>query len=372
MPTSRLLLLALVAAGCTSSGRSASGPGGAPTHAASDERVRVMGRHVVEDDGAVAFGAAGVTFFVRFDGTGLSARIDDEFRDSTGYNWFTVVVDGGRPVRFRTRPGQRDYRLAEGLAPGEHTLALSKATEGQNGHDRLVSFSGADLLPAAPLPERRIEFIGDSITAGYGVDPTPVACGEGTWFDPTHAWFAYGPRLARRLGAQWALSAVSGMGMHRNWNSLSPTMPDVYDGVYMEYTETVTPWDFAGYRPDLVVVALGTNDFSEGDGEEPRESLDGEAFVGDYARFLASVRERYPDAPFLLVDSPVFEGEQKERLAGYLREVAERRAAEGDSRVSTFTYAGRYVDGCDGHPGMDGQARMADELEPVVRELLGE
>lgn len=337
---------------------------------AADPRIRVMGRHRVTDDGAVDFGAAGVTFGVRFRGTRLEARLDDAFRDG-GHNWFTVVVDDGEPVRFRTRPGQHVYTLASGLADGEHTLWLSKATEGQNGPNRLVAVEGAEILPAAPLPERRIEFVGDSITAGYGVDAAPVACGAGTWYDPTHAWQAYGPRLARRLGAQWMLSAVSGMGMHRNWNSLSPVMPDVYDGLYLEYATDNPAWDPARYRPDLVVVALGTNDFSAGGGETPRPALDGEAFVADYVGFLERVRRQYPEPPILLLNSPVFEGEQRDRLAGYLREIAARRAEAGDAAVSTFSYAGRYVDGCDGHPGMAGQRAMADELEPVLRSLTG-
>ena len=351
------------------------GPEAGEAVPASDGRIRVMGRHLVEDDGAVAFGASGVTFAVRFRGRRLAVRLDVDARDETGYDWFTVVVDGGAPTRFRTRPGQADYVLAEGLAPGEHTLVLSKATEGQNGHDRLVSVSAAEVLPAAPLPDRRIEFIGDSITAGFGADPEPVSCGAGTWFDPTHAWLAYGPRLARRLDAQWMLSAVSGMGMHRNWNSSAPTMPDVYDGVFMEYATDNPPWDFERYRPDLVVVALGTNDFSNGDGEAPRPDLDGAAFVDDYVRFLDHVRQRYPSAPVLLLNSPVFEGEPKERLASYLHEVVARRAADGDGDgdgdVTTFTFAGRYVAGCGGHPGGDEHARMADELEPVVRALTG-
>ena len=94
-------------------------------------------------------------------------------------------------------------------------------------------------------------------------------------------------------------------------------------------------------------------------------------FVDAYARFLAHVRDQYPDVPMLLVNSPVFEGEQKAQLAGYLDAVAARRAAEGDTAVSTFTYTGRYVTGCDGHPGLGDHAAMADELEPTVRALTG-
>ena len=367
--SSRLAVLALVAAsGCATSVPSPPDP---MTVVARDPRVQVMGRHVAEAGGAVAFGASGVTFVVRFRGDRLAARLEDEFRGGTDYNWFTVVVDGGEPVRFRTRPGQDTYVLAEGLSSGEHTAWLSKATEGQNGHNRLVSVTADAILPADALPARRIEFIGDSITSGFGADPEPVACGAGTWFDPTHAWVAYGPRLARRLDAQWMLTSVSGMGMHRNWNSLAPVMPDVYDDVFVEYNADVTPWALDQYRPDVVIVALGTNDFSDGDGESSRVALDGAAFVGDYSKFLGRVRDRYPAAPILLLNSPVLEGEPRDRLARYLRAVVARRAGDGDDAVSTVSFGGRYVAGCSGHPGLGEHAAMADELEPVVRALTG-
>ena len=337
----------------------------ARTYPAGDERIRVMGRHVVDRTGAIRFGASGGTFFMRFRGPRLDVELEDEFRDSTSYNWFTVVVDGGTVSRFRTRPGQQRYTLATDLGPGPHSLALSKATEGQNGHNRLVFVRAEALLVPAPLPERKIEFIGNSITSGYGADARNVACGAGT-----HAWLAYGPRLARRLNAQWMLSSVSGMGMHRNWNAPGPTMPDVYGGVYMEYTDAVVPWDFGRYRPDLVVIALGTNDFSEGDGEEPRPALDGTAFVRDYTRFVRTVRKKYPEAQLLLLDSPVLESEERKRLVSYLQQVVENRKAAGDSALATFTFDGQYTAGCEGHPDRHEQAQMADALEPVVRELM--
>ncbi|HET8654569.1 MAG TPA: GDSL-type esterase/lipase family protein [Longimicrobiaceae bacterium] len=330
-----------------------------------------MGRAVVDDSGAVSFGASGVTFYTKFRGTGMDADLRDEFRDSTGYNWFTVAVDGGEPTRFRTEPGKRWYSLADDLRPGVHTLALSKATEGQNGHNRLVALRTGELLQADPLPSRKIEFIGNSITAGYGDDARQVACGKGTWFDPSNAWLAYGPRLARRLHAQWMLSAVSGIGMVRNWNSLSPVMPDVYGGIYMEYADTLTSWDFGRYTPDLVLIALGTNDFSDGDGPTPRPALDGDAFVKEYTDFVAGVRGRYPDARILLVDSPMLDRARNDGLDAYLQEVVHNRRAAGDSAVTRFGYAGHYVSGCDGHPDLRQQSRMADELEPVVRATMG-
>jgi len=329
-----------------------------------------MGRHINEN-GAIKFAASGVTFYMKFQGSHLDVDLQDEFRDSTNYNWFTVIVDGGAPKRFRTRPGKEWYTLADSLQSGEHKLILSKATEGQNGHNKLIAIRTGKLLQPAPLPKRKIEFIGDSITCGYGADPRNVPCDKGNWFDPTHAWLAYGPRLARHFNAQWMLSSVSGIGMHRNWNSPGPTMPDVYGGVYMEYTDSITPWDFSRYTPDLVVIALGTNDFSEGDGKKPRPDLDGDAFVNDYTQFVGRVHKNYPDARILLLNSPMFGKSQREKLAGYLQRVIKNRKAAGDSTITRFAFDKKYDNGCDGHPDFKQQAIMAEQLEPRISSFMG-
>jgi len=343
---------------------------GLQTYPANDSHIRVMGRHIVDKDGSIKFAASGVTFYMKFRGTRLTADLEDEFRDSTNYNWFDVIVDGGQLHKFRTRMGKTHYILADSLNPGEHTLILSKATEGQNGHNTLVNIQTDQLLQAAPLPDRKIEFIGNSITCGFGDDTTLVRCGKGTWFDPTNSWVAYGPRLSRSLHAQWMLSSVSGIGMHRNWNSPGPVMPDVYSGVYMEYTKNPVPWDFSKYTPDLVVIALGTNDFSKGDGKEPRPALDGDAFVNDYTHFIGTVREKYPDAKFLLANSPMFGPDQMKQLNGYLQRIKENCEAKGDSSITIFSWDKTYNSGCDGHPYMNQQALMAEQLEPVVKNYM--
>ena len=344
---------------------------GLKTYPANDSHIQIMGRHLVDSHGAVKFAASGVTFYMKFRGTRLAADLDDEFRDSTSYNWFDVIVDGGHVREFRTRMGKTHYVLADSLKPGVHTLILCKATEGQNGHNRLVDVQTQQLLQAAPLPKRKIEYIGDSITCGFGDDTLQYSCSKGHWFDHTNAWYAYGPRLARSLHTQWMLSSVSGIGMHRNWNNPGPVMPDVYSGVYMEYTKHPVPWDFNKYTPDLVVIALGTNDFSKGDGKEPRPKLNGDAFVKDYTNFVATVRKKYPNAKFILANSPMFGPTEQNTLAGYLQRVIKNSEAAGDSAITSFRWNETYSSGCDGHPNMKQQGLMANELEPVVQKYMG-
>ena len=330
-----------------------------------------MGRHQVKETGAVTFGASGVTFYIRFKGSQLKAVMGDQLRGSSNYNWFTVKVDEREPIRFRTRQGKRTYTLADSLDPGAHRVVLSKATEGQNGWNSLIEFKAGELLKADSLPERKIEFIGNSITSGYGLDTQAIPCSVGTWFDQHHAWYAYGPLLARRLDAQWMLSSVSGIGMHRNWDSPEPVMPDVYQGIYMDYKDTTSQWHFDRYTPDLVVIALGTNDFSDGDGDQPRPELDGKAFVEQYTTFTSRVRRNYPRAEILLANSPLLNSAKNSKLSSYLERVIENRKDEGDNKLHLFRFRDRYPEGCDGHPGKQAHKVMTDSLEPHIRTIMG-
>lgn len=355
-------LLALLLISCSLS---------AESYEASDKRIEIMGRHQVQETGAVTFGASGVTFHIKFRGSRLEAVIGDEFRDSTSYNWFTVKVDDRTPSRFRTRKGKRIYALADSLEDETHTVVLSKATEGQNGRNSLVEVRTEELLQANSLSGRKIEFIGNSITSGYGLDSQAIPCSLGTWFDQHHAWYAYGPRIARRMDAQWMLSSVSGMGMYRNWNSPGPVMPDVYKGIYMSYSDTTSNWDFDLYTPDLVVIALGTNDFSDGDGDKPRPELNGDAFVNEYTAFTSQVRQNYPGAKILVMNSPGLDSTKNSELTTYLERVIRNLNNKGEDEIYLFTFHDRYLEGCDGHPGKKGHKVMADSLEPVISKIMG-
>jgi hypothetical protein len=119
------------------------------------------------------------------------------------------------------------------------------------------------------------------------------------------------------------------------------------------------------------VIGLGTNDFSDGGGPTPRPALDGDAFVRAYVGFVAALRERYPRARLLLVDSPMLDPVRKARQGEYLRRVVSERGAVGDTAISIFSFAGHYVAGCSAHPSLDEQRRMAEELEPAVRRAMG-
>ncbi len=299
-------------------------------------------------------------------GTGVLARvrgtrIDVRLKDA-GENRFAVMVDGKGPKLIKTGPGSLSYELATGLSDGEHDVEIYKRTEVDVG---VVQFLGF-VQPAVVTPPphvRTIEFIGDSITAGYGIDVAadfncPLAADE-------DAYSSYAAIAARRLKAAYALVAWSARGMLRNWSGeTKDTMPELWERTLGN--ESAHKWDFSTWTPDLVVVALGTNDYAMGDPGEP--------FGSKYAAFLGKVRSRYPAAWVLCATSPMLTGASRESLRTRVRGVVEGAKSKGDAKIAVVDFAEQINtdgNGCAGHPSSTTHRKMADQLVLSTHSTIG-
>lgn len=320
---------------------------------AAEPGIHWVGRHDASDPAAVRMSWSGVGLTFRFDGTGATVNMTDQGR------YFTVVVDGVvQPVLATTNVPQ-SYVVASGLPAGEHTVELYRRTEGTFGltvvHD--VQIEGELLAP--PPVTRRMEIVGDSISAGYGnegVSPCSFSAETENHFQ------TYGAIAARTVGAELHTVAWSGKGMVYNYgDDVNQPMPEIYARTLA--TEG-TSWSFE-WQPDVVAVNLGTNDFST-DGDPPQE-----LFVGTYVEFLGSLRAVYPDA-FLLVLQPSLFGAEDDMVQGYLLDVVAQVQAAGDPEIA---YADVNVDwigsGCDGHPTVATHEGMAGRLVEELQAHLG-
>src|SRR5690606_12094651 len=121
------------------------------------------------------------------------------------------------------------------------------------------------------------------------------------------------------------------------------------------------PDDDAGWQPQLVVIALGTNDFStalhEGEPWADRAALR-EDYVRTYAGFVRQLRARWPRADFVLWATEFFEGE----IASHARQVVETLRAEGDPRISFLPVSGLDMQACHWHPSAADHRRLRDAL----------
>jgi lysophospholipase L1-like esterase len=325
--------------------------------------IRYTGRIDFSDPRRPRFDWPAVTIEAAFEGGSITALLDD------GGNSYDVTIDGRTSV-LRTQPGQTRYLLAEGLGRGQHALRLVKRTETFYGTPQFLGLEldeGRELLPLPPAKARRIEFVGDSITAGYGVEGDSPTC----IFSPEteNAALTYAAQTAELLNAAYTIAAVSGVGVVRNYNSdgamSAGTMITYYGRTVANDPEE--DWDFGQWPPDAVVINLGTNDYST----TPHPA--GEVFLQGYTNLIFKVREKYPDTHIFAVAGPLMVGPAEDTIRSVVSQMNE---VLNDDRVHYVridnTLELSAVDfGCDWHPNVSGQAKIAAQLAPAIAEVMG-
>jgi lysophospholipase L1-like esterase len=327
------------------------------------------------------FSGAATYIQARFKGTGWTVELEDENRYGTEKNYYDAIVDDSEPVKITAARGQTSFPVASDLENTEHTVTLVKRTEANIGYSDFLGFTfTGEISSPPPRPSRRIEIIGDSISAGSGAEAVDgsAECQEGGWGQPYHnAYGSYGAVMARSLDAEYHVTAVSGIGLIRNYSSMydARPMPEVYDLMFLELTDSAA-WDPATWVPDAVVVALGTNDFSPGDSDRPKMGVT--EFTTAYVDFVTKLRGYYPDAEIFAVSSPMLgDGwpeptdksltDQKAALTA----VEEHFSSAGDTKVHKFFSTKLSGAGCGTHPDAQQHAYLGKELGDYVKSVTG-
>jgi lysophospholipase L1-like esterase len=340
--------------------------------AADDARVERVGRFVISERGALRFAWPATQLRLRFRGTALRAELEDApLQDETPDNdWLALELDGQPARKLRLARGRRSYQLARELPAGVHTLVLTKRTEAEVGTVTLHGLfeDGAARLLAAPARRRRrIEVIGDSISAGYGDEGTEPGCGFRA--SEEDASRSYAAVAARALGAELIVQAWSGKGVYRNHDARdAEVMPEIFTRVLP--ARRTSPRSDASFRPHVLVVHLGTNDFWAG-------PPDAQRFLAAYRQLLAALRARSPGAKQLLVLSPMLSDEYphpgaRPQLRAWLRTLRDEAVAEGhDVSLLEQQYQPGEALGCHAHPSLLSHARFGAELAAALRRALG-
>ena len=292
-------------------------------------------------------------------------------KQASGHNYIQYVLDGVYQTRIKiTGYAVQDIPFTA-ATEGTHTLEIYKVTEAQTGPIYIQKIIGQNLHAIAPSETPMIEFIGNSITCGAASDTSEVRCGQGVYHDQHNAYFAYGPRVARALDANYMLCSVSGIGIYRNWNSNGPTMPQVYNKTDLTFDST-QQWNFSMYTPAIVSIALGTNDLSHGDEITKRLPFDSAQFVTHYTDFIKFVKLKYPAARIALLSSPIIHGNDRLVLQNCLTAVKQSVDAiyPFAKPVAVYFFAPINPGGCGGHPSVEDQGKMAEALIPFYKTLL--
>ncbi|WP_229872622.1 RICIN domain-containing protein, partial [Promicromonospora soli] len=304
-------------------------------------QVHTAGRVKASGD-SVQYSWPGIHFEGRFRGTGVGIVLNDSAAD------YDVQVDGATVATLVT-PGQTT-RWVNGLSDAEHTVRLVKRNESPGSTSAFGGFvaaPGGAILTKPTARSRQIEFIGDSLTVGYGNTSTSREC---TWDQvnrTTNTDLSYGALTARGLSADYQVNAYSGRGMVRNYNGSDPgtSYRTYYDRALLNVAGDV--WDPGTWRPQLVVVYLGTNDFSTAlNPGEPWTTPDSlaAAYRTAYSEFVQKLRTRYGTGTTIVA---VGAGE----FADDVQQVVQERTGAGDSRVRYWSVDSAGLDflGCDWH-----------------------
>ncbi|HNR06211.1 MAG TPA: GDSL-type esterase/lipase family protein [Saprospiraceae bacterium] len=329
----------------------------------NSKTVTVLGRTVYEEGQGLVLISSMST--VQFSFTGDSVQVFfKNLAPGDDYGYIVYELDVKKVVRVKiTDRKEQVLTVYPEIKAPVHVLKIYKATEAQNGDLAVVRIRGRDIKPVESLSKLKIEFIGNSITCGMGADTSEVACGEGKWYDQHNAYYSYASRVARELKMRYTISAVSGVGIYRNWNSDGPAMPELYGSTYFS-KERSAAWDFSRESPDYVSICLGTNDFSNGDGVTPREPFDSTRFTETYLDFVKTLYGHYDSARVVLLTSPMLSGEKADLLYRLLLKIADQvnQAYPDRKEAVVFQFEPMKPGGCDFHPSVDDHRIIAFQL----------
>jgi lysophospholipase L1-like esterase len=318
---------------------------------ASDTGFRYEGRFDRPDPAQPVFIWSGDRISVDFEGGGLAVH----FAAATGQSFFNVSVDG--VTEIASGAGGR-FVWPHPLGPGRHRLQILKRSEADAGH---AVFRGIELAagaqawaPATPAYKFRLQFLGDSITAGANNED-----GEADqWEDRrthNHA-LSYGYLTSQALGADHRATAVSGMGICEGFVPMR--VAETWDKIYPR--DRPERANLAAWVPDVVGVNFGENDSAF-----PRTEGRGFAkdFAARYVDFIKAVRAAWPRAQIVLLRGGMSGGANDPDLrAAWTAAVQELEAA--DPHVSHFVF--KHWTGH--HPRVADHRVMAAELSDWLKQ----
>lgn len=318
------------------------------------QHTRLIGRFDFTESDKARFTWPGSAMEFVFEGTRADVRIA-----STDRARFEIDVNGNKQDLW-VEAGEKNYTLANNLNPGVHQLRLTRLTESFAIVTTFTSDPIVDgqLLPPPTAPERRLLVIGDSITAGYGVEGESHSCGYA--HDTSNQQLTYAAIAARALNADLHSIAWSGIGAWRSYGEETPANPTIL----VRYQRTLaddasSQWDSSRYQPHALLINIGTNDYWQG-------SVSDDYRLGMQA-LIRKVQADYPQVPVYLIASAMLGGDARAAQVAVLSSLA----GDGVTLLDLGKIESADGLGCDYHPNLITQTRMGESLQARLLADLG-
>jgi len=332
---------------------------------ADNSAFSYFGRTDRSDPKVVRFDWPGVYLRCSFTGNTLEIVLKGGTRD-----YFNVFIDD-LPVKV-IHPVADSISVVVGLdGKNAHELLITKRTEADMG---MACFYGIGISRKGKIAQstvrnnRKIEFVGNSITCGYGAEG--LSGKERFKPETENSYLSYASITARAFSADYALIAHSGLGIIRNYNDKSKIstklapMPPRFGRTFD--TDSVKKWDFNHWIPDAVVINLGTNDYST------LPHPDKAVFKRRYEQLIERILEVYGKIPVFCVVGPM----TNEPCYSIVKEVVDDfNLIHRDTKVYFTGIPDGLLNnstdlGSDGHPSYRGQRKSAAYLVPLMANVL--
>lgn len=279
---------------------------------------------------------------------------------------YDVEIDGVLDTVISTG-SVKDFVFRKNLSTQNHTVRIMLRSEDHYGAGTFLGLylANGKVLSAPPAkPVLKIEFIGDSYTAGYGIESPGRSCSSDILRKTTNANRAFPQLATSALHAQSIILGWSGAGMVRNYGEAAKRSTAPFPAHYDQRLGEAWnggKWDFSTWKPDLVVICLGTNDYSTV--PIPDDSM----FTGDYHKFIARVLTNYPQASVLCVSTGDILLEKNVQKV-----VTEEIAAFNHPKVYFAAFPDTVeLTGCDWHPSIKDNSKIAGVLvDTIMKKLL--
>lgn len=278
------------------------------------ENVKLIGRTLrMEDALWCALSGAGVAF--TFTGKklnvtilgGAAALIE---KNEGNYARVAIYINGKRVIDDMVTYKEKTYEVCNCKEEKRMDVQIIKLSECAMSVLGIKDLEIEEGNTIEPLPERKrkIEFIGDSITCGYGVDCEDALIPFTTATEDVTKAYAY--KIAQALDADYSMFSTSGYGIISGYTADPETkspeqlIPLYYHSLGFSYdtlpdgrNTTKIDWDFSEYVPDTIVINLGTNDDSYCQDTKEKQ----EEYAREYTKFLKDVRSKNPRAHIICV-----------------------------------------------------------------------
>lgn len=339
----------------------------------NNANIQYIGRFYLSEESA-SFAFSGSKIIVRFEGTLLKMYLNNHTSDSSncGSNYFNVIIDGGEPTILQVTNDDTVYNVASGLPEGIHTAKIIKRTEAGCGYCDLKGFeldNGKTIVSGPSKAKRRLEFVGNSITCGFGLES--LMDNEAFMPIDENANKTYAAIASKKLNADCNLICYSGLGIISHTNPLiGMPVTELYQRIYPQHGRR---WDFSTWMPDAVLINLGTNDFSMG---IPDSSI----FIEKYTELLMMVHEKNPKAKIICLDGPMVTNNWPDEnnqsfaldfLKSFIDQSIQKIKDKGFEEVYHFSLSSQGDLGYGGqmHPNEEQNKKNGDELAKYLSQL---